>query len=410
MLQMSARLGLGVLVGLAAAALLVFVMSRFLLTDNMEAAVALLFAVAAFCAADVLLSEAGLFATVTLGFVAANQRLVPTARIAGFGETLEVLIIGTLFILLGALVDIGALGDYWWQTVVLVAVLVLLVRPISVAVALLGSKLAARDRVLIAGVDPRGIVAAATAAQFAATLAAAGFDSGFILPVVFGVILGTGIVYGLGAAPLARRLGVARPAPTGVGIVGDAPWLTDLARVLQECGVPVLRVTARSTDETMSDAHGVPTISIADSEDQISAALDQAGLSQVLISNERTNLLTVVTALFIERLGRRHVILIPEPQSRAVGSRIAAGATARPSVPGMTRSDIERRVAAGATVRVVPEPGGEDVLPLAAVSADGTVDLQSPGRSPTPGETVIALVGAGSPGAIAPDVLAGEPT
>ena len=46
-LQTLGRLGLGVGVGLIAAALMVFVMSRFLLTDDMQAAVALLFAVAA---------------------------------------------------------------------------------------------------------------------------------------------------------------------------------------------------------------------------------------------------------------------------------------------------------------------------------------------------------------------------
>ena len=109
-LQMLGRLGVGVGVGAAAAVILVFMMSRFFVPDEMEAAVALLFAVAAFAVAEVSLSEAGLFATTTLGFIAANQRFVPTARITGFGETLEVLIIGALFIVLGALVKLDDLG------------------------------------------------------------------------------------------------------------------------------------------------------------------------------------------------------------------------------------------------------------------------------------------------------------
>ncbi len=78
-LQMLGRLGVGVGVGAAAAVILVFVMSRFLVSDEMEAAVALLFAVAAFALAEVSLSEAGLFATTTLGFIAANQDFVPTS-------------------------------------------------------------------------------------------------------------------------------------------------------------------------------------------------------------------------------------------------------------------------------------------------------------------------------------------
>ncbi len=155
-LQMVSRLGVGVGVGAGAAVLLVFVMSRFLVSDEMEAAVALLFAVAAFALAEVSLSEAGLFATTTLGFIAANQDFVPTARIAGFGETLEVIIIGSLFIVLGALVNLNDLGHYAWPTVALVALLVIVVRPLAVAVSLLGTKLVGSDRAFVGSVDPAG--------------------------------------------------------------------------------------------------------------------------------------------------------------------------------------------------------------------------------------------------------------
>lgn len=391
-LQMSARLALGVLVGLVAAALLVFVMSRFLVTDNMEAAVALLFAVAAFAVADVLLSEAGLFATVTLGFVAANQRFVSTGRIKGFGETLEVLIIATLFIVLGALVEIDELREYAWQTLALILVLVVLVRPISAAVALARTKLPRRDRALIGGVDPRGIVAAATAAQFSATLAAADIESDFILPVVFGVILGTGVVYGLGAAPLARRLRVSQPEAKGVGVVGNAPWLADLARCLHECGVSVLVITADPSRIQTKDGVELPSISLLDSEQEITEALDEAALQQVLVSSRPNTVLTVVMAVFVERLGRRHLLRLPEDEATGIDSRLATGASAHAFARGITRSDIEDRVTAGATVQVVTDAAGEDMLTLAAVSPDGTVDLRVAGTTPRPGDAVIALV------------------
>ncbi len=108
-LQVLGRLGLGLAVGLVAAALLVFAMSRFLLPFHMEAAVAVMLAVVAFVVSDVLLSEAGLFATLTLGVAVANQRRVSLRPVRAFGGTLEVLIIGTLFILLGALVTLDGL-------------------------------------------------------------------------------------------------------------------------------------------------------------------------------------------------------------------------------------------------------------------------------------------------------------
>lgn len=396
LLQMSARLALGVIVGLVAAALLGFVMSRFLVTENMEAAVALLFAVAAFGVAEVLLSEAGLFATVTLGFVAANQRVVPTARIAGFGETLEVLIIGTLFILLGALVEIDALRTYLGPTMVLVVALVLLVRPISAGLALIRSKLSRPERVLISGVDPRGIVAAATAAQFSATLSDQGVDTDFILPVVFGVILGTGIIYGLGAGPLARRLGVALPAPQGVGFVGDAPWLADVARCLHQRGVSVLLVTSIPTVPPSAWPEPLPTVSLAEPEDQITAAIEEAGLAQALISSKPSAGLTLLTAELVEQLGRRHVIQLPETHLSVVDTILPTGAKAHPFAPDVTRADIEERVEAGATIQIVEESDPDTILPLAMVTSDGTVSFRVDDTSADAGHTIIGLVG-GSP-------------
>jgi hypothetical protein len=46
--------------------------------------------------------------------VAANQRVVPTSRISGFGETLEVLIIGSLFgELLGLILPEGVVHAFF---------------------------------------------------------------------------------------------------------------------------------------------------------------------------------------------------------------------------------------------------------------------------------------------------------
>ena len=59
---------------------------------------------------------------------------------------------------------------------------------------------------------PRGIVAAATASTFAATLAAHIRGASKILAVTFLVIVATVALYGLTAVPVAQRLGVTRPA------------------------------------------------------------------------------------------------------------------------------------------------------------------------------------------------------
>ena len=388
-LQMLSRLGVGVGIGAAGAVILVFVMSRFLVSDEMEAAVALLFAVAAFALAEVSLSEAGLFATTTLGFIAANQDFVPTARIKGFGETLEVLIIGSLFIVLGALVKLDDLVDYAWQTVALVALLVIVVRPIAVAVSLVGTRLTVRDRAFVGWVDPRGIVAAATAAQFSGSLDGSGVGHAFLLPVVFGVIVGTGAVYALTAGPAARLLGVKRPPATGVAFVGDEPWLLSLARQLDRLGVPVLVLTARESDPDQP-VLGLRTASILDDEATVAAALESATVSQVLVTARPGPVVTMLTASLVEDLGRRRVLDLPDEPG--TGARRVAHANAHPFAPGTTRARIEGLIESGATVEVVDHTPGAGGLVLATVAADGTVNL-TPGAGPAPaGTKVVALV------------------
>jgi NhaP-type Na+/H+ or K+/H+ antiporter len=69
--------------------------------------------------------------------------------------------------------------------------------------------------------DPRGIVAASTAASFSAPLVAIGIaGADRLLPATFLVIVGTVTVYGLTAVPLAKALGLRQPEPKPVS---DSP-------------------------------------------------------------------------------------------------------------------------------------------------------------------------------------------
>ncbi len=373
-LQMLGRLGLGVAVGVVAAVLLVLVMSRFLVTDDMEAAVGLLFAVAAFAVAEVMLSEAGLFATLTLGFITANQPLVPTSRITGFGATVEVLVIGTLFVVLGATVELDALWDHAGAIVAIVAALVLLVRPLTAAVCLVRAPLTGAERVLVGCVDPRGIVAAATAAQFAGTLDAAGYDTEFLPPTVFGVILGTGVVYGLAVPPVARLLGLRRPSPTRVALIGDDPWLPSLGRCLTRAGAEVLLVSPDVPDGRVGDGEDLETMSLREGAERIGDELDQVSLARALISGREDAVVTLVEAQLIEMIGRRHVLRVPQRHtalSRLIPERLAAA----PFGGRITRELIDERIAAGAAVEVLPTPVPPEALVLARVATDGAVDF-----------------------------------
>lgn len=394
--QLVARMGVGLTVGLVAAAVLVFVMSRFLLTDDMDAAVALMLAAAAFGLAEVVMSEAGLFATVTLGIIVANQRLVSTRNIEGFGETLEVLIIGTLFVVLGALVTVSSLASYAGESALIVAALVLVVRPLAVAGSLLGSPLSGRDRAMIAWMDPRGIVAAATAAAFTATLASTPFDADFLLPVTFGVILGTGVVYGLTGKLAARVLGVARPVPRTIGLVGDDPWLLPLARQLNKAGVDTLLITTApgySSEHDDESAQGrLSTTSLTLGIHEVEAAMADAELAQVLLSVDDDAALTFIETPMITLLERRHIHRVPYSRSHGVGAAIPGRWTARAFGGTLTRVDIQRRLDDGATLETVSIPIPPGATVLAVVNADARVDFNPSAEPDREDLTLIALV------------------
>lgn len=391
--QMVSRLVLGAVVGAVFGALLVFLMSRFLITDNMEAAVALLFAVGAFTVAELVLSEAGLFAAVILGIVAANQRVVPTSRISGFGETLEVLIIGSLFIVLGALVDIGDLVDQAWLIAGLVGILVVVVRPASVALSLWRSSLGWRDRAMIGWVDPRGVVAAATAAAFAGPLSSAGFDSDFLLPAVFGVILGTGVIYGLTARPMASLLEVRRAPAMGVVIVGNDRWLADMAACLKHVGVPVLVISSNPEVRLGDRSAGVETVSILDPETDLKERIEELGAAKALVSVHSGITQNLVLAMLTERLGRRHVYRVIHADETSIERTLEKAATARAFGSEVTDADVQERIDDGATIHTLEPDGspGEDDLVLASIREDGWVNFRPAPAEAASDETLVVL-------------------
>ncbi len=101
-----------------------------------------------------------------------------------------------------------------WPTLALVAVLVLLVRPAVALVATARSSLTRNERIFIGFMDPRGIVAASTAATFSAPLVALHIGGASkLLPATFLVIVGTVAIYGLAATPVASKLGLRQHEP-----------------------------------------------------------------------------------------------------------------------------------------------------------------------------------------------------
>jgi NhaP-type Na+/H+ or K+/H+ antiporter len=138
-------------------------------------------------------------------------------RGSAFFDTIVTIGIGVLFVSISALVPLETVQAIWIPTVILAVLLILVQRPLISALCSFGAGLTRKERVFIAAMDPRGIVAAATASSVGAVLVAAKVPGAQdLLPAAFIIIAVTVTFYGLTAVPIAKALGL-RVEPADVG-------------------------------------------------------------------------------------------------------------------------------------------------------------------------------------------------
>ena len=175
-----------------------------------QATLATVVVVAASC--NAFREDTGLVAAIAMGVAMANIPSMEEPEDRPFFQTMVQLVIGLLFISISATVTPASLRGLVGPTFGLVACLVLVVRPLVTTVATAGSRLSSRERVFVGMMDPRGIIAASTAATFAPALIQAHVGGASkLLPATFMVIMLTVLVYGLTAVPAVRALGLTEP-------------------------------------------------------------------------------------------------------------------------------------------------------------------------------------------------------
>ena len=112
--------------------------------------------------------ESGLVAVVAMGMFLAHLKVPHLDSILDFKEAITILLVSILFILLSANMDWEQLLTIDLKALALLAVIMLLVRPLGVILSTIGNKdLSFKDKFFIAWVGPRGIVAAGIASLLA---------------------------------------------------------------------------------------------------------------------------------------------------------------------------------------------------------------------------------------------------
>jgi len=192
-----------------------------------------------YAGAEALLSQSGVLAVTVAGIVVGNTRTPVERDLREFKDQLTVMLIGLLFVMLAADVRYEQVAALGWAGFGVVATLILVVRPLGVWLCTLGSELAFEERLFIAWVAPRGIVAAAIASLVAVDLERAGLPGGAELrALVFLTIAVTVTLAGLTAGPIGNLLGVRLRKRDTVAILSAQVLGLALAEELRRGGGP----------------------------------------------------------------------------------------------------------------------------------------------------------------------------
>jgi NhaP-type Na+/H+ or K+/H+ antiporter len=410
--------GMFVLAGLVAGLLVAFPtgwsIERHLIPERLVPLVGIAAALIAFALADLVASESGLLATTVLGLVLANNprwRVEPLIHFSGIVQTL---LVGVVFILLSARLTRDQLTDISVGVIGLVVILVLVARPLSVAVSTIRSTLKVRERVFVAAVAPRGIVAAAVASVFALELEEAAVDGNDLLtPVTFAVVVVTVLLYGLGAGPLARRLGLAEPSREGALIVGAGPVEREIGRALTDAGIPVLFASTNRRDETAARMAGNRTYYGNLIEKEVPWDLDLSGIGRLLAVTPNDEVNTLAARRFAEVFGQGDTYqLAATPAGPGIEGSVADIGGRTLFDRDLTYDELRRRLDEGTGIRrttlsdeftiedlAEASTGGAKVL--FAISGDrllvGAADASRPlADRVQPGDTVLWIPGPGA--------------
>jgi NhaP-type Na+/H+ or K+/H+ antiporter len=238
----AASLGFGILSGVIAGLVLAAVLrNRYLVARGYEHIFTLAGVVLLFEACGAFVAESGLMAVTVAGVVVGNLETRVGEELREFKDRLTVMLVGLLFVLLAADVPLDDVRDLGVPGLLVVGGLIFAARPLAVWLSTGGLGLPAGERVFMAAVAPRGIVAAAVTSLTAATLDSQGIDGGDELKaLVFLVIGATVVVSGVSARPLSTLLAVRLPRRDRVAILGARGLALALAEQLRDAEIPVV--------------------------------------------------------------------------------------------------------------------------------------------------------------------------
>lgn len=213
---------------------------RGLVPEYLKAPTLLVAVIVTFVFSNMVEQETGLVAVTIMGIALANMNFSSLRSIHPFKQNIAVLLVSGIFVLLSASLDIAMLRQFEWRFGAFLLVVLFAVRPLTVLLSLVFSRVPWNERLFLAWIAPRGIVLVAISGLFALRLSNLGYADGSILiGLSFAVVVATIVAHGFTVDLVARWLNVKGMSRPGLLIVGCTPWTVALGKEMHELGTPV---------------------------------------------------------------------------------------------------------------------------------------------------------------------------
>lgn len=322
----------------------------------------------AFSASNYFVSESGLLTVTVLGIALANQKSVSVKHILEFKENLRVLIISLLFIVLSGRVNTDDIQTVALDGLLLLALLIFIVRPASIFLSnLFCNQTNFKEQLFLASLAPRGIVAAAVTSIFALELEHASHHAELkdiitpdiaaqaqqMVPMVFIVIVGTVTFYGLLAAPLANRLGLASKNPRGVLFAGANSWARLIAKALHNDGHDVLMLDTNYSNVAAAKMESIPAQRANILSEYVEEELDFTGIGQLLAATHNDEVNSLAAKEFNHIFGSADIWQVaPLDDKQHHTTAVSSLMRSRILFPGRpNHEELDRLATAGATIK-----------------------------------------------------------
>lgn len=369
--------------------------------EYLKAPVLLVVVITGFVIADTIQHESGLITVTLMGMVMGNRRTYSSVALRRFKEDLSVLLIAGVFIILSATLNWEVISQLRLRFLLYLAMLMFLARPLTVLLSLLWTDMPWRERLFIAWVAPRGIVAVAITGLFALRLTEAGVpDAEALVPLAFITAIVTIVAHGFTAKTWARYLNIERGQGNRVMLTGANQWSLALAEALAECDIDVSIADSSKFALWQARKRGITDFYGDLLNDKFRHRFDWSEFSHIVAVSDSDAYNALVCSELGPELGFDKVLQVA-PDQRS-GMTVPRGAMLFPKPIGIY--DLQTHVADGwyfSRTKITEQFDFEKFLdqlapgaaPLAVVHSDGSLKLFSNLYTPTveDGDTVISF-------------------